>query len=296
MVDVRYPFYRLATIGWANPLVRQTLPLLAEEVPEELLVDLSEVVFLDSFGITYLAACLERCRAEEGVKKILIRPPKRRNVNVYLQDVGLYEAMGLAGQFRPRQARSDRVDLVHIRALEPLFIDKLLDFLERMQPFAPGLRASIRMSLLELVQNFAEHSGSEMGAWASGQKYRNRITLCVLDLGKGIPRTLRTLAQYRRFRDPHLIELATEEGVSSIPSGHRGRGLTIIRRFVRSNGGTMTIISGNGRVRFRPDRRPMRDQIDGVFPGTAAFLSLVPTQRGLYVLGEETEGYDNDAD
>ncbi len=287
MPDVHYPFYRLATIGWANPLLRETLPLLAKEMPEEFLVDLSAVEFLDSFGITYLAACLERCRGEEGVKKILVRPPRRRNVHAYLQDVGLYEAIGLGGQFRPRQARTDRVDLVHIRALEPLFIDRLLDFLGRMQPFSPGLRLSIRMSLIELVQNFAEHSGSPMGAWASGQKYRDRITLCVLDLGKGIPGTLGTLPRYRRFRDPHLIELATEEGVSSIPSGNRGRGLTVIRRFVRSNGGTLTIISGNGRVRFRPDRRPMRDQIDGAFPGTAAFLSLLPTQGGLYVLEDE---------
>ncbi len=280
----RYPFYRLSTIGWANPLLRQTLRLLTEEMPTEFVVDLSAVEFLDSFGITYLAACLERCRGEEAAKTILIRPPSRAKVNGYLQDIGLYESIGLAGRFRPRQPRRDRVDLVHIRQLEPLFIDSLLDFLESVQPFAPGLKPSMRMSLLELVQNFAEHSGSATGAWAAGQKYQNRITLCVLDLGRGIPNSLRGLAQYRRVGDPHLIELATEEGVSSIPTGNRGRGLNVIRRFVKSNGGTLAIISGNGRVRFRPDRRPMRDQIDGVFPGTAVFLSLIPTERGLYVL------------
>jgi hypothetical protein len=126
------------------------------------------------------------------------------------------------------------------------------------------------------------------GAWATGQKHQNRITLCVLDLGKGIPTTLQTLQKYRRHKDPHLIELATEEGVSSVP-GNRGRGLSIIRRFVRSNGGAMTIISGNGRVRFRSDRRPMRDRIDGHFPGTAVFLSLAPTKIGLYVLDENGE-------
>src|SRR5579863_7406541 len=98
-----YPFYRLSTIGWANPLLRQTLPLLADEMPEEFSVDLSQVEFLDSFGITYLAACLERCRAEEAVKSISILPPKRQNVNGYLQDVGLYEAIGLGDRFRPRQ-------------------------------------------------------------------------------------------------------------------------------------------------------------------------------------------------
>jgi hypothetical protein len=248
----------------------------------------SEVEFLDSFGVTYLAACLQRCEAEAATSKILIHRPKRAKVHKYLQDVGIYEAIGLADRFPPRRPTNNKVDLAHIQALEPLFIDSLLDFMEINMPFAPGLRSSIRMSLIELVQNFADHSSSHMGAWATGQKHQNRITLCVLDLGKGIPTTLQTLQKYRRQKDPHLIELATEEGVSSVP-GNRGRGLSIIRRFVRSNGGAMTIISGNGRVRFRSDRRPMRDRIDGHFPGTAVFRSLAPTKRGLYVLDENGE-------
>jgi hypothetical protein len=286
----RFPFYRLSTIGWANPLLRQTLPLLAPQMPQELLVDLSSVEFLDSFGLTYLAACLDRCSGQEGITKILVRPPSRANVHTYLQNAGFYESIGLGDQFRPRQPDRNRVDLVHIRELEPLFIDGLLNFLESLQPFAPGLKPSMRMALLELVQNFAEHSGSVTGAWVSGHKYRNRITLCLLDLGKGIPASLRGVDRYRRMRsDPHLIELATEAGVSAVAT-NRGRGLDVIRRFVRVNGGTMTIISGKGRVRFRPDRRAKRDKIDGVFPGTAVFLSLVPTQRGLYVLGDEDNG------
>ncbi len=282
----RYSFYRLATIGWANPLLRQTLPLLSEDLPAEFSIDLSEVEFLDSFGIVYLPACLQRCEAESDTKKILIRRPRREKVHTYLQDIGIYEAIGLGDRFPPRRPAGNKVDLAHIHTLNPEFIDSLLDFMESNMPFAPGLRGSIRMSLIELVQNFADHSGSAVGAWATGQKHQNRITLCVLDMGKGIPTTLRTLPKYRRHRDPHLIQLATEDGVSSFP-GNRGRGLTIIRRFVRSNGGAMTIISGDGRVRFRSDRRPMLDRIDGSFPGTAVFLSLASTKRGLYVLDDE---------
>jgi ABC-type transporter Mla MlaB component len=279
----QYSFYRLATIGWANPLLRQTLPLLSEKLPSEFSVDLSQVQFLDSFGIVYLAACLQRCESEAATRKVLIRRPRNEKVDTYLQDVGIYDSVGLGDRFPPRRATTNKVDLVHIQALEPAFIDSLLDFMEINMPFEPGLRGSIRMSLIELVQNFADHSGSEFGAWATGQKHQKRITFCMLDLGRGIPTTLRTVDKYRRHKDPHLIELATEDGVSSV-SGIRGKGLTIIRQFVRSNGGAMTIISGNGRVRFRPDRRPMRDRIDGHFPGSAVFLSLVPTKRGLYVL------------
>ncbi len=289
---LRYSFYRLSTIGWANPLLRQTLALLKDEISQEVLVDLSSVEFFDSFGLTYLAACLDRCRARTGIPRILIRPRRRSNVKQHLQNAGFYEAIGLDNKFQARQPNKDRVDLVHIKTLEPLFIDGLLNFLEGVQPFAPGLKPSMRMALLELVQNFADHSGSAFGAWASGHKYRDRITLCLLDLGKGIPNSLRGVPKYRRLHDPQLIDLSTEDGVSAAATS-RGRGLHMIRRFVRVNDGTMTIISGEGRVRFRADRKPIRDQMDGFFPGTAVFLSLVPTKRGLYVLSDEEEINDS---
>jgi len=287
----QYSFYRLSTIGWANPLLRQTLALLGKDTSQAVLIDLSSVVFFDSFGLTYLAACLDRCLARPDTPKVLIRPPKRSNVNQHLQNTGFYEAIGLGDQFQAREPNKDRVDLVHIKTLEPLFIDGLLDFLEGVQPFAPGLKPSMRMALLELVQNFADHSSSVSGAWASGHKYQGRITLCLLDLGQGIPNSLRGVQKYQRMRDPTLIHLSTEDGVSAAATS-RGRGLHMIRRFVRANDGTMTIISGEGRVRFRPDRKPTRDYIDGFFPGTAVFLSLVPTKRGLFVFGDEEENND----
>ena len=289
----RFSFYRLATIGWVNPLLRQTVHLLSKDIDHEIFVDLSEVVFIDAFGVTYLAACLERCRTLGTIPKILIRRPKNEKAYKYLLDTGFYESVGISNQSEARRPSKDRVDLVHVTALEPLFVDGLLDFLEGVQPFAPGLKDSMRMSFYELIQNFAEHSHSSSGAWASGQRYKGRVTLCLLDLGRGIPNNLRSIKKFARMRDPHLIELATEEGVSSVvgPS-QRGLGLTVIRKFVRANGGAMTIISAGGRVRFRPDRKPIRDELHGHFPGTAVFLSLVPTERGLYVIGDEDETND----
>jgi hypothetical protein len=170
--------------------------------------------------------------------------------------------------------------------VQPEFIDHLLNFLENMQPFQEGLRPSMRVALLELIQNFAEHSGSEPGAWVSGQLHprSNRITLCVLDLGRGIPDALRTVKRYRRFRDPRLVELATLEGITSVPGESRGLGLNTIRRFVKTNGGALTIMSGNAYVKFPSDRKPSPKHLDLPFPGTVVFLSLVPTQRGLFAL------------
>ncbi|MGH7933941.1 MAG: ATP-binding protein, partial [Candidatus Binataceae bacterium] len=278
-----FSFYRLATVGWANRLLRDTVPLLHGAAPEGVTLDLSNLVFVDTFGITYLAACFH---AVTSSVRGFVRPPRKKEVDDYLLDVGLYEAGGLGGHFRPRKPSADRVDLIHVTELEPLFIDQLLDFLEHMQPFEEGLRPSMRMALLELIQNFAEHSGSKAGAWVSGQFHpqRNRITLCVLDLGRGIPSALRGLPKYRRLGDARLVELASEEGISSVPHASRGLGLNTIRRFVRSNGGLLKLVAGEGQVTFRPDRRPESKKLDLPFPGTIAFLSLVPTKRGLFAL------------
>jgi anti-sigma regulatory factor (Ser/Thr protein kinase) len=279
-----YSFYRLATVGWANPLMGKTVALLYGNAADGLTLDLSKLEFADSFGVTYLAACFHVV-VSSGVHGF-VRRPSRDDVHQYLLNAGFYEAIGFGERFGPRKPSPDRVDLVHITAVQPEFIDHLLDFLENMQPFEEGLKPSMRMALLELVQNFAEHSGSEPGAWISGQFHprSNRITLCVLDLGRGIPNALRTLRKYRRSRDPRLVELATVEGVSSVPGERRGLGLNTIRRFVRTNRGTLTIMSGRAYVKFPPDRRPMVKHVDLSFPGTVVFMSLVPTQRGLFVL------------
>src|SRR5208283_2830098 len=262
-----YTFYRLATAGWANRLLRDTVPLLEGKLSDGIILDLSSLEFVDTFGITYLAACFHKVTSNV---RGFVRPPRKREVNDYLLDVGLYEAIGIGDRFRTRKPSHDRVDLIHINELEPLFIDHLLDFLEQMQPFEEGLRPSMRMALLELIQNFAEHSGSEVGAWVSGQFHpqRNRITLCVLDLGRGIPNALRTVSKYRRYRDTRLVELATEEGITSVPETSRGLGLSTIKRFVRTNGGVLRLMTGEAQVTFPPDRRPEQKALEMPFPGT----------------------------
>jgi hypothetical protein len=169
--------------------------MLLGRVPAGVRIDLSELEFIDSFGITLLAASCHVLK-QSGIHGF-IRRPKRDDVHQELLDMGLYESLGI-DLFGPRTLRQDRVDIKHILAFEPLFIDHLLDFLERMQPFEEGLRPSIRMALLELIQNFSEHSGSKIGAWIAGQfdPGQKRINVCVMDFGIGIPQSLRRVPKF----------------------------------------------------------------------------------------------------
>lgn len=143
----------------------------------------------------------------------------------------------------------------------------------------------MRMALLELVQNFSEHSGSAFGAWIVGQfdLREKRIGLCVMDLGIGIPRSLRVLTKYRSYGDESLIESATRLGISST-EGSRGLGLNTIRRFVAANEGVLTVLAATGMVKFDAQKAPKHRKLRVPFPGTAVCMSLLPTKRGLFAL------------
>jgi signal transduction histidine kinase len=280
----RYRFPRAATIERSDDLLKIAAPLLKANVSPGLLVDLSQLERVDSFGMTLLAACFHSLISSRIPGSV--RRPAKEEVHLQLLDMGLYESIGIGDRFEPRRPSRDRVDLVHIKALQPEFINSLLDFLERMQPFEEGLRPSMRMALLELIQNFSEHAKASLGAWVTGQfsPQLERITLSVLDSGIGIPESLRIVPRYRNYGDERLIELATLEGVTSVEKSSRGLGLSTIRRFVEANKGTLTILSGNARMIFSPNGEVIGRKIPAVFRGTAVFLSLLPTERGLYSL------------
>jgi hypothetical protein len=280
-----YRFCRRVQIDHFRSLLVETTGLFRTDFPSRFLVDLSHVDSIDTFGVAYIAACFHSIIMNTPAAKRWIRRPRNDEVHKRLLDFGFYEEIGAGQHFQARTPSSDRVDLTYITQMEIFFVDDLLDLLERMQPFKEGLKPTMRAALYELVGNFAEHSGSAAGAWISGDFDRelHRITLCVLDLGRGIPATLRTLRRYHRYSDAHLIELATERGVSSV-RGTRGIGLDTIRRFVKKNGGSLTIVAGNGAVTFDADARPKKQRPKVGFPGTAVALSLVPTRAGLYVL------------
>jgi hypothetical protein len=95
-----YAFYRLATVGWANSLIRSTAPVLYGEAKDGVMLDLSNLEFTDSFGLTYLAACFHIV-VSSRIHGIVLRP-RRDDVHKYLLDAGFYEGLGFGERFGPR--------------------------------------------------------------------------------------------------------------------------------------------------------------------------------------------------
>ena len=82
-------------------------------------------------------------------------------------------------------------------------------------------------------------------------------------------------------------EVTIKEGVSS-RKGKAGLGLSHIRRFARVNQGTLTVISGNGKVNFYSksiEPRPMPSK----FHGTAIELRINADKGGFYFLTSEKD-------
>src|SRR5271166_5873251 len=94
-----FTFYGRFTIGYAGLLLARVAELLTDPLPEEVVLDLSRVEFIDTFGVNLLAACCHTVL--ESDSKGYVDPPKNEKVNDYLLDMGLYESLGMGRSFKP---------------------------------------------------------------------------------------------------------------------------------------------------------------------------------------------------
>lgn len=189
------------------------------------------------------------------------------------------------------RTRETSIALRQLEALNPIYIDNLVTLIEHNMHLSRGVRDSIRLSVQELLTNAFDHSRSDIGCFVCAQftPKPRLIRLSVTDFGIGILRALRSVKEYSNLRSSHeAITLAVEEGVSSRKGRVAGIGLSHIRRFARVNQGTMTVISGDGKVNFYSksiDPRPMPSE----FKGTAIELKINADKEGFYFLTGERE-------
>lgn len=96
------------------------------------------------------------------------------------------------------------------------------------------------MSLLETMTNVVDHSGvQEYYVCAYYDPRKKQIRLCITELGRGIPSSLRSSINYSQLTDDYeAIKQATASGVSCRP-GRAGLGLGHIKGFLSVNRGQM---------------------------------------------------------
>lgn len=248
--------------------------------------DLTRTELITPFGVTVIAGTITKC-VSFG-KEVLYVRPKKDDTEKWLSSISFSRLFQIDDM--GAEARETSIELRQLKALNPIYIEDLVNLIDYNMNLSKGVRLSIQLSVQELLTNVFDHSKSDIGCFVCAQftPKRRLIRLSVTDFGIGILKSLKSVKKYPRLNTSHdAIARAVEQGVSS-RKGKAGLGLRHIRRFARINKGTLTMISGDGKVNFYHksiERRPMPSR----FGGTSVELRINADKEGFYFLSSERE-------
>jgi anti-sigma regulatory factor (Ser/Thr protein kinase) len=256
-------------------------------------IDLSNVSFIDPYGMLGLLEIGELCQLEDVRKTVIL--PRSGEVLKYLDRMDFFSharryfslehaAEDLAGSYQ-RSADSDV--LLEITPIEKsndihFIVGKVRDRAQAI--LATHLRYDERaingfiVALSEVCQNIIEHS--ENKGFVGIQKYRyqslnkNIVKIAVMDVGIGFRKSLS--GRFKLRSDLDAIDKALLHGASRYEDEGRGHGLAAVRRFVYQWQGKLSIRSGTARLSIIPPWARGREQERGLtfFPGAQINMLL----------------------
>jgi hypothetical protein len=137
------------------------------------------------------------------------------------------------------------------------------------------LQNQIIGKVMEIYNNAFQHSDSPIGIVSCGQHYpqKGRLHLALVDLGKGIPNTVRSLPENANLSSVEAMDWAFIPGNTTMSGLSCGQGLTVLHDFLQENQGELKIFSNNAYWRIKSGRIECSQQkVD--FSGTFVNLEL----------------------
>lgn len=237
---------RLVNESWSHAL----LDHLEEEIDSvsPLILNAEKVASIAPCGIILLSDfALKRLLKNRSVE---IRMPLNRDAAAYIETSGLLRITRSTNIKDAIDKTNVQLRLLH--RMEPMVPESLSEFVAQQ---AENVNAEetylLRMWITELLTNANDHAKSQLGFWVCGRYNQNdhNIRICVADSGIGIKQSLVNAGKLpSTINHADAIEKALEEGMTSRIGKTGGLGLKHISSYVKSHGGSMTILSGNGRV------------------------------------------------
>jgi anti-sigma regulatory factor (Ser/Thr protein kinase) len=260
-------------------------------------IDLSDVAFIDPYGMLGLLEIGELCMLEDVKKAVVL--PRSEDVCAYLDRMDFFtharRYFSLDQPYSPprrpknKTRESDvlleitpveRSNDIHIivgtvRQRAQAILAKHLHYDER------AINSFI-VALSEICQNIIEHS--ENKGFVGIQKYwfpsmnKNVVKIAVMDVGIGFRKSLS--GRFKLTSDAEAIEKALLYGVSRHEDEGRGYGLAAVRRFVEQCDGRLSLRSGTARRSLIPKWARGSEQERGLafFPGAQINISLPEVQ------------------
>lgn len=278
-------------------LVNQ-LERIEKDFGKPVIIDLSEVQFIDPYGILGLLE-IGWYLFQDGFYPSLILP-RSEEVFKYMERLDFFKN---ASELFPLNLDCTRAEEPFFRSshsdvlLETRIIegtDDVHSLVEEVRQRAETILTthlkydanaidSFVVALSEVCQNIPEHS-EDIG-YVGIQKYyygkklgKNIVKIAVMDLGIGIKKSLgpKYAPSAKNWSDLEAITLALFKGASRFDDPGRGQGLTQVRKLVERWEGKLTIRSGTARTGLAPSWDTSLLKISSLknFPGTQISIIL----------------------
>lgn len=236
----------------------------------ETLFDLTGTRLITSAAITQLAAACYAVYAAGKRPTILVDDPSVRS---YLARSGFVALVDPVAQMEPEfgvtslyqeRLRGSNPMLIELTRIDngrelPGLLDQIVWVLRHRLRYRKSDAFDVAIAVSEIAQNTFDHNGKTFGFLAMqvyGQTRNRFLEIGVADCGAGLAHTLRRNPRHAGIvSDLQAIRAATELGTSEFEDRTRGSGLHYLLEIAYKHEGAVQIRSGNGKVRYRMDKK-----------------------------------------
>jgi hypothetical protein len=201
-------------------------------------------------------------------RKLNIRLPENQNVRK------IFKITNWSHYLNPEEFAIEQESTSHVITRQftnythlPPIIHNFMDVVLKNMQIPPDLISGLEWSINEVCDNVINHAESKVGGFVELVTFpkERMITFTVSDPGRGIRRSLR-----EGFPNIKLCSVAIKEaikvGVTRNPQAGQGNGLAGSFNITTMTGGSLDIISGNGRLLCLPNEtKVVEDPIGSKF-------------------------------
>lgn len=218
----------------------------------ELHVLAASLAFATPRDLCALRALIDR--ASMTCDSVHLDCPVTADVNNYLARMNFYTDLPdnvHLSQQAPTVRRSDHktrlIEVCRVSSSEDAqrLADSVWEVAKSHFSSGPIARACVSV-IAAATENVLDHAQSPVGAVVAAQSYRTTgLQLAIVDLGLGIPTTLRSNQDYEGLTDLEAVQSALEDHVTSTGIAGRGAGMAeIIDSARRTRNATLVVQSG----------------------------------------------------
>lgn len=213
----------------------------------------SSLDFVTPLELCGLRALLDH--ASRRARVVHFDHPVNPNAHNYLTRMDFFrdlpenvELSGPVPQLRRNPLRESLIELCRITTIEGVeALPERVWQIARPHFGSGPIAKACGTAIAAATENVLNHAESPIGALVAAQRYkRTGIELAVVDLGVGIPTTLRRNPDYAELTDLDALEAALRDKVSATGKEGRGAGLwELLTTASRAGNATLTIQSGH---------------------------------------------------